>query len=125
MILMIYTHGLWFVIPPPNEVGGGYTGLLCCVVVWHWLILPLTKTERSLGWLTRLSLEMLKLVFIVSSDDQGSHPDDLSVSVLMVTSQAYSVSKMPQASETTLKNMGKETTWIHQELYRWYSTRLR
>ena len=44
-------------------------------VDWH------TETERSSGWLPGSSLETLKLVFNVSNDDEGSHPDDLSVSV--------------------------------------------
>ena len=34
----------------------------------------------SSGWLPWSSLATLKLAFIVSSDDRGSHPDDLSVS---------------------------------------------
>ena len=36
----------------------------------------ITETERSSG-----SLETLKLVFNVSGDEQGSHPDDLFISV--------------------------------------------
>ena len=41
-----------------------------------------TETEMSLGWLPQSSLgTTLKLVFKVSNDDQGSRPDDLSVSV--------------------------------------------
>ena len=59
---------------------------------WHWngkviltALLLFTKTESSSEWLTWSSLETLKLVFNVSSDDQGSHPDDLSVSVLEAT----------------------------------------
>ena len=33
------------------------------------------------GWLPWSSLGTLKLAFNISSDDQGSHPDDLSISV--------------------------------------------
>ena len=37
-----------------------------------------TETEMSSGWLPWSSLETLKRVFNVSSDEQGSHPDDIS-----------------------------------------------
>ena len=40
------------------------------------------EMERLSGWLPWSSLWTLKLVFNVSSDDQGSHPDDLIVSVV-------------------------------------------
>ena len=40
-----------------------------------------TETERSSGWQPWYSLETLKLVFNVSSEYQGCHPDDLFVSV--------------------------------------------
>ena len=40
-----------------------------------------TETERSPGWLPLSSLGTLKPAFNVPSDDQGSHPDDFSVSV--------------------------------------------
>ena len=49
----------------------------------YWLgILDIhTETERSSGWLPWSSLGALKLAFNVSSDDKGSHPDVLSISV--------------------------------------------
>ena len=40
-----------------------------------------TDMERSSGWLPLSSLETLKLDFNVFSDNQGSHPDDLFISV--------------------------------------------
>ena len=40
-----------------------------------------TETERSSGWQPKYSLEMLKLVFNVSCEYQGSHLDSLSISV--------------------------------------------
>ena len=43
-----------------------------------------TETERSSGWQLWYSLETLKTCFHVSSEYQGCHPDDLSVSVLML-----------------------------------------
>ena len=46
------------------------------MVFWH------SETERSSGWHTWYSLEMWNLVFNVSSEYQGSHPEDLSASVL-------------------------------------------
>ena len=52
-------------------------GLWC----WGWNI-PGEQTERSSGWLPLSRLGTLKLVFNVSSDDQGSHPDDLYISVI-------------------------------------------
>ena len=42
-----------------------------------------TETERS-GWLSYSSLGTLKTSFNVPSDDQGSHPDDLYVSVMLL-----------------------------------------
>ena len=39
------------------------------------------KWERSSGWLPWSSLETLKASFNISMDDQGSHTDDISVSV--------------------------------------------
>ena len=44
----------------------------------------ITETERSSGWLSCSSLEMLKASFNVPSDDQGSHPADISVSVILL-----------------------------------------
>ena len=44
----------------------------------------LTKMQWSSVWLPWSSLEMLKLAFNISSDNQGSPPDDLSLSVLIV-----------------------------------------
>ena len=49
----------------------------------HLLLILITETEISSGWLSWLSLETLKLIFNVSSDtqdNQGSHSDDISVS---------------------------------------------
>ena len=43
--------------------------------------LDYTETEKWSGWQPWYSLETLKLVFNVSSEYQGCHPDDLSVSV--------------------------------------------
>ena len=40
----------------------------------------ITGTKRSSGWLPWSSLGRLKLAFNISSDEQGSHPDDLSSS---------------------------------------------
>ena len=40
-----------------------------------------TEIERWSGWLPWWSLETLKLAFNLPSDDQGSHPDHLSISV--------------------------------------------
>ena len=37
-----------------------------------------TGTKRSSGWLPSTSLEMLKVAFNVSGDEQGSHPDGIS-----------------------------------------------
>ena len=48
---------------------------------WCWRHI-ITETKMSSGWLPWSSLETLKLVFNVSSDEQGSHPDDISVSVI-------------------------------------------
>ena len=50
-----------------------------------------TEMEQSSGWLpwSSLSRETLKTSFIVSSDDQGSHPDDLSVSMNGNTTSFY------------------------------------
>ena len=45
-----------------------------------------TESERSSKWLSSSSLGTLKLVFSVSSNDQGSHPDDLCISVCNVFS---------------------------------------
>ena len=39
------------------------------------------EMERLLGWLPWLSLEMLKASFNIPSDDQGNHPNDLSISM--------------------------------------------
>ena len=38
--------------------------------------------ERMLGWLPWLSLGTLKLAFNTSSDEQGSHAENLSISVI-------------------------------------------
>ena len=47
-----------------------------------------TETEKSSGWLPWSSLGTLKLASKISSDDQGSHPDDLFLSLIsQVTSQ--------------------------------------
>ena len=48
---------------------------------WECSNLEVIRTEaiKSSGWLPWSSLWTLKLVFNVSSDDQGSHTDDLSV----------------------------------------------
>ena len=64
---------------------------------WHWgnvmigtgaILLPQcqwsnpdAEMERSAVWLPCSSLEMLKASFNVSSDEQGSHPDNLSISL--------------------------------------------
>ena len=40
-----------------------------------------TEMERSSGWLPWSSLKTLNASFNVPSDNQGSHPDDVSVSV--------------------------------------------
>ena len=57
--------------------------LLCAVVVRRRPLLPTHTTERSSERLLMSSLGMMKLVFNVASDGQGSHPDDLSVSVYL------------------------------------------
>ena len=58
-------------------------------------VLNFTEAERSSGWLPWPSLETLKLVFNVPSDDQGSQPGDLSVSVLFKSLQLIWRSGMP------------------------------
>ena len=61
----------------------------------------------------RSSLETLKLAFNVSSDEQSSHPDDLSVSVgdnvsyqAMVTRQSLGLTTLNAFSDD------KEITWM-------------
>ena len=50
-----------------------------------------TETERSSGWQPWYSLETLKLVFNVSSEYQGCHPDYLFVSVVPIHCCALSL----------------------------------
>ena len=57
-----------------------------------------TETETSSGWLPWLSLGTLKLASNIFSDDQGSHPDDLSVSVY--NSQNFFLFFFPEISTT-------------------------
>ena len=52
-----------------------------CLQRLQWIPCRLSETERSSGWQLWYSLETLKLVFNVSSEYPGFHPDDLSVSV--------------------------------------------
>ena len=53
-----------------------------CVTRPQWVIGCIsTETKRSSGWQLWYSLETLKLVFNVSREYQGCHPDDLFVSV--------------------------------------------
>ena len=51
--------------------------------VSRYIVFIYTETEMS-GWLPCLSLETLKAIFSVPSDDKGSHPDELSVSVIII-----------------------------------------
>ena len=71
--------------------------LLCFVVV----ISSSAETEKSSGWQLWYSLEMLKLVFNVSSEYQGCHNDEL----------FHLVCDGPSASEVTLSDMGS-ISWL-------------
>ena len=52
---------------------------------WPWSLMPYdvinTEMERSSGWQPWYSLQMLKTSFNISSEYQGCHPEDLSISV--------------------------------------------
>ena len=50
--------------------------LNCIIIDVHY-----TETDRSSGWLPWSSLETLKTCFIVSTDGQGSHSENFSISV--------------------------------------------
>ena len=67
----------------------------------RWTAHNSTETERSSGWLPWSSLGTLKLTFNVSSDEQGSHPDDLSVSVNVIINEVQHISD----------NLGQYNTW--------------
>ena len=57
-----------------------------------------TETERSSRWLICSSLEMLKVSFNVPSEDQSSHPGELSVSVLFPLDIPHSLSKRTETA---------------------------
>ena len=66
-----------------------------------------TETERSSGWMPYSSLETLKTSFNVSSDDQGSHSDDLSVAVSIMRHVACLMWNIPinPSSTQILRNL--------------------
>ena len=56
---------------------GPMTFAICVVLTMY-----ITQTGRPSGWQPWYSLETLKIVFNVSCEYQGSHPDDLFISVM-------------------------------------------
>ena len=61
-----------------------------CTLTMQYTEYSSTETQRLSGRLSWSSLETLKASFSVSNGDQGSHPDDISVSVRNINDKQYS-----------------------------------
>ena len=72
------------------------------------------KRKRSSGWQRCYSLETLKLVFNVSSEYQGCHPDDISASVYdnTVASDAMVPNRHQAISSRQANLYGNSVSWI-------------
>ena len=90
----------------------------------HVLLWLYNEMQRSSGWQPWYSLTMLKLVFNVSSEYLGCHPDDLSISLYYISNskrvhEVYQQRHRPyncsKDSEVILTDMGELNLFNHKK----------